>query len=190
MSRKNWDTAGLKEALSRGGAKEHGGVENTTTLKRRKVGDGEHREASRRLPRYTEAQGRSELDCNQKPVANPAHAPINKNAKYAPYKNKLEYSYAQVCEHEKQAGLIKDWAYESMTLKLSVAMPGKRGDYHRTDFLKWHKGGSIEIAQTKGWHKNIQASLKGLRWAAQKNPWFRFTIKRYKNGWTSEEIHP
>lgn len=108
--------------------------------------------------------------------------------RHGPYKNKLEYTYAQVCEMEKRAGEIKDWTYESMTLKLSVAMPGKRGDYHRTDFLKWHNDGSIEIAQTKGWHKNILASLKGLRWAAQKNPWFRFTIKRYKNGWTSEEI--
>lgn len=125
---------------------------------------------------------------SREPVANPAPSPTNKNAVYAPYKNKLEYTYAQVCEQEKRAGLIKDWTYESMTLKLSVALPGERGDYHRTDFLKWHNDGSIEIAQTKGWHKNLRASLKGLRWAAQKNPWFRFTIYRYRNGWACEVV--
>lgn len=126
--------------------------------------------------------------CESAKSAGSSPAPSPKNAQYAPYKNKLEYTYAQVCEMEKRAGEIKDWTYESMTLKLSVAMPGKRGDYHRTDFLKWHNDGSIEIAQAKGWHKNIQASLKGLRWAAQKNPWFRFTIKRYRNGWESETV--
>lgn len=110
------------------------------------------------------------------------------NARFYPYKNKLEYTYAQVCEAEKLAGIIKGWAYETITLKLSNATKGKRGDYHRPDFLKWHNDGSIEIAQTKGWHKNMCASLKGLRWAAQRNPWFRFTIKRYRNGWTSEEV--
>lgn len=107
---------------------------------------------------------------------------------YAPYKNKLEYTFAQTLVVEKHAGLIKDWTYESMTLKLSNAAPGKRGDYHRSDFLIWHNDGSIELAQTKGWHKNISASLKGLRWAAQKNPWFKFTIRRHQNGWHSEAV--
>ena len=75
-----------------------------------------------------------------------------------------------------------------MTLKLSQASPVKRGDYHRSDFLIWHLNGTIELAQTKGWHKNLSASLKGLRWAAQKNPWFTFTIRRHQNGWQTELV--
>ena len=116
------------------------------------------------------------------PVPNPAPSPSTKNTKYAPYKNKLEHSFATVLVLERHAGLIKSWAYESLTLKLAA------GKYHRPDFVIWHNDGSIEIAQTKGYHKNMRASLTGLRWAAQKNPWFKFTIKRYKNGWESEEV--
>jgi hypothetical protein len=107
---------------------------------------------------------------------------------YFPYRNKLEFSFAQLLVIEKHANLIRDWTYESMTLKLSTAAPGKRGDYHRIDFLIWHLDGSIELAQTKGWHRNLSASLKGLRWAAQKNPWFRFTIRRFRNGWHTERV--
>jgi hypothetical protein len=104
------------------------------------------------------------------------------NGKYAPYRNKLEHSFALTLVAEKHAGLIRGWAYESQTLKLA------HGKYHRPDFLIWHLDGAIEIAQTKGYHKNLRASMTGLAWAAQKNPWYRFTIKRFKNGWHSEEV--
>lgn len=111
-------------------------------------------------------------------------SPINKNAKYAPYKNKLEHSYAQVLAMEKQAGKIKDWGYETQSLKLAA------GKYHRPDFTVWHLDGTVEMAQTKGYHRNMRASMTGLIWAAQRHPWFRFTIHRYKNGWQSEEVTP
>jgi len=109
---------------------------------------------------------------------------ISKNAKYAPYKNKLEHSFALMLVGRKHAGQIRDWAYESHTLKLA------QGKYHRPDFLIWHLDGTIEIAQTKGYHKNMRASLTGLAWAAQKNPWYRFTVWRYKNGWSYKEVRP
>ena len=109
--------------------------------------------------------------------SNPAPAP------YFPYKNKLEQNYATLLAMERQAGLIKAWAYESMTLKLA------KGKYHRPDFTIWHNDKLIEVAQTKGYHKNMRASLTGLKWAAQLNPWYRFTIKRYARGeWESEEV--
>ena len=117
--------------------------------------------------------------------SNPAPSPlISKNAKYAPYKNKLEHSFALTLGGRKHAGQIRDWAYESQTLKLA------QGKYHRPDFLIWHLDGTIEIAQTKGYHKNMRASLTGIAWAAQRNPWFRFTVWRYKNGWSYEEVRP
>ena len=143
---------------------------------------------------YTEA----EYDEVLKRVSNgkaksPATKPVTRKfVKYGIYRNKLEFSFAQTLVSsdlfQKYAGVIKDWTYESMTLKLSEAAPGKRGDYHRSDFLIWHLDGTIELAQTKGWHKNLSASLKGLRWAAQKNPWFTFTIRRFNNGWQTEEV--
>lgn len=89
------------------------------------------------------------------------------------YRNKWEETYAALLAMEQQAGIIKAWAYESMTLKLA------KGKYHRIDFLIWELDGSIELAQIKGrFHKNIRASLTGLKWAAQLNPWFKFTLKR------------
>ncbi len=115
--------------------------------------------------------------------SNPAPSP------YAPYRNKLEHSFAGKLALEQQAGFIRQWGYENMTFKLSVAAPGKRGDYHRNDFVVWHLDGHIEMAQTKGWHKNLAASLKSLRWAAQKHPWFTWTIWRYiGGGWQQEQV--
>ena len=108
----------------------------------------------------------------------------NKNAKYAPYKNKLEHSYAQVLHSQKLAGHIKDWGYETQSLKLAA------GKYHRPDFTVWRLDGTVEMAQTKGYHKNMRAGMAGLIWAAQRHPWFIFTLHRYKNGWQSEEVRP
>ena len=116
--------------------------------------------------------------------SNPAPAPTNKNAKYAPYKNKLEHSYAQVLHSRKLAGHIKDWGYETQSLKLAA------GKYHRPDFTVWRLDGTVEMAQTKGYHKNMRAGMAGLIWAAQRHPWFIFTLHRYKNGWQSEEVRP
>ena len=166
MRNRVWEECDLEAAKQRmtvrGGAHEH---------RRSSVAV---REPVTRTPNAQET-GRS-------PVSNPAPSPTKKNAQYAPYKNKLEHSFATVLVLERRAGLIKNWAYESLTLKLAV------GKYHRPDFVIWHNEGSIEIAQTKVYHRNMRASITGLKWAAQLNPWFRFTVKRYKNGWTSEEI--
>ena len=106
-------------------------------------------------------------------VANPAHAP---------YRSKLEAAYAGHLELQKKAGLIEDWRYEPLTLKLS------QGKYHRPDFLIWHRDKSIEMAQVKGYHKNLRASLTALKWAAQRNPWFLFTITRYPGHWETRKV--
>lgn len=159
--------------LNRGGSRERGGVV-VPALKANALAAGLISGPSKDL------RGTSAVK-NPSPVPNPAPVPT-KNAKYAPYKNKLEHSYAQLLAMEQQAGTIRDWGYECMTLKLAA------GKYHRPDFTVWHLDGTVEQAQTKGYHKNMRASMTGLIWAAQRHPWFRFTIHRYKNGWQSEEI--
>ena len=101
----------------------------------------------------------------------------------SPYKNGLEEAFAYTCVAEKQAGLIRDWGYEVMTLKLA------KGKYHRPDFTKWHMDGSIEQAAVKGYHKNMRDSLTLIKWACKEHPWFRFTINRRDCGaWSKEAV--
>ncbi len=165
MARPNPTEDELKTMIGRGASKEHGVVKDHDA----KAG----------------SSGKAERGTTSAmPVSNPAPSPTNKNAKYAPYKNKLEHSYAQKLALDKQAGTIKDWGYETQSLKLAA------GKYHRPDFTVWHLDGTVEQAQTKGYHKNLRASMTGLIWAAQRHPWFRFTVHRYKNGWISEEVQP
>jgi hypothetical protein len=84
---------------------------------------------------------------------------------------------------EKRVGGIKDWGYETLTLKLA------EGKYHRPDFTVWHLNGMIELRQVKGFHKNLRASLTALQWAAQRNPWYRFTLfRRDGRCWLSEDV--
>jgi hypothetical protein len=100
-----------------------------------------------------------------------------------PYRSKWEAAYASKLELEKRAGIIKAYAYENLTFKLA------HRQYHRNDFLIWHLDGSIEIAQVKGYHKNIRAGVKGLKWAASLNPWFTWTLKRWTGtGWDSSYV--
>jgi hypothetical protein len=101
----------------------------------------------------------------------------------SPYRSKWEAAFASKLELEKRAGLIKAYKYEGISLQLS------KGQYHRPDFLIWHLDGSIEISQVKGWHKNMRAGTKGLKWAAQLHPWFTWTLKRWTGkGWDSNYV--
>ena len=96
------------------------------------------------------------------------------------YRSKWDAAYASKLELEKRAVVIKDYAYEMHTFRLA------HRQYHRSDFLIWHLNGSIEIAQVKGYHKNMRAGIKGLKWAAKINPWFTWTLKRWTGtGWDS-----
>jgi hypothetical protein len=111
-----------------------------------------------------------------RPVKNPVAAGAS------PYRSKWEAAMASRLDLEKRAGVIKDYQYEGLTLKLA------KGQYHRPDFLVWHLDGSIELKQVKGWHKNLRAGIKGLKWAMQLNPWFKWTLaSRVKGGGWREE---
>ncbi len=100
-----------------------------------------------------------------------------------PYKSKWELQYSKVLELEKRVGAIKDWRYGGISFTLS------KKQYHRIDFLIWHTNGQIELAQVKGYHKNLRAGIKGLKWAAQLHPWFSWTIKRWTGtAWDGEYV--
>lgn len=99
----------------------------------------------------------------------------------SPYRSKWELRFAQTLDLEKKAGAIRDWAYERYTVRLA------KGKYHRPDFTIWHLDGTIEMAQVKGYHKNLRASMTALAWAAKDNPWFRWTVRRWGNGGFQEQ---
>lgn len=113
------------------------------------------------------------------PVAatNPAPSP------FSPYANKWEFNHAKVLELELRAGAIKSWTYETITFRLAYRQ------YHRSDFVIGHNDRTVEIRQIKGWHPNLRASIKGLKWAAQKYPMFTWTIKWWTGtGWDGKYV--
>lgn len=156
MSRKNWDAAGLKQALSRGGSKEHGGVERHVTypIDRRMVSDG------------TTPQTRA--------GANPAHAPLEYKGQV--YKSKGEIRFAQHLEVLAFAGEIDGWRYEPVNFRLSN---GK--NYYRADFSSWRQN-KVYFHEVKGYSASNDRSLVKLKTAASLNPWATFTQWKWIGG--------
>lgn len=72
-----------------------------------------------------------------------------------------------------RAGMIASWQYERITFRLAYRQ------YHRTDFVIGHLDRSVELRQVKGWHKNLRAGIKGLKWAAKLFPMFTWTLARW-----------
>ncbi len=102
---------------------------------------------------------------------------------YAPYANKWELSFSKVLELERSVGAIKSWKYSGLTFTTAYRQ------YHRIDFIIGHNDRSIELAQVKGYHPNMRAGIKGLKWAAQMYPMFTWTLKHYTGtGWDSNYV--
>jgi hypothetical protein len=114
----------------------------------------------------------------------PGPKPPVGGSRYRPYANKWEYQYSQVLALEQKAGAIASWRYGGITFTLA------KKQYHKIDFIIGHTDHSIELAQIKGrWHKNIRAGIKGLKWAAQLYPMFRWTLKTWTgSGWESRLV--
>lgn len=101
----------------------------------------------------------------------------------SPYKSKWELNYSKVLEMEQKVGAIRSWRYEGLTFTLS------KGQYHRIDFIIGHNDRSIEIAQVKGYHPNLRAAIKGLKWASQLYPMFTWTMKWWTGtGWDGKFV--
>lgn len=114
-----------------------------------------------------------------------AHSKVSPvtSSPYAPYANKWEFNFAKVLDLQLRAKEIRSWEYAGITFTLA------KRQYHRIDFIIGHNDFSVEIAQVKGYHKNMRAGIKGLKWAAQKWPMFTWTIKRWTGtGWDGSYV--
>jgi len=94
--------------------------------------------------------------------------------------NKTEKEFAIQLEAKKRAGLISEWKYEGITLKL--------GDDCRytPDFMVIENDGTIGFDETKGfWRDDAKVKIKV---AATMYP-FRFTAHVLSKGrWTTEDF--
>jgi len=149
------------------------------TFRPRTISEEEFTEMQQRVGKHNLVDRSNALNTNGNSRILTQKQPVSSTA----YKSKWDEAYGYVMVMEKRCGLIKDFGYETMTLKLA------KGKYHRPDYTVWHNDGTIELRQIKGYHKNIRASLTALKWAAQKHPWYLFTLWRKQgSGWESHQV--
>ena len=101
----------------------------------------------------------------------------------SPYASKWELNYAKYLDLQQKAGEIISWRYGRVTFRLA------KGQYHRIDFIVLRKDLRVQMDQVKGWHPNLRAAIKGLKWAAQLWPMFYWTITKWNGlGWESTDV--
>ena len=94
--------------------------------------------------------------------------------------NKLETAYAQELEMRRRVGLIKDFWFEGLTLKLAF-------DLRLTpDFLVHLANGEIELHDTKGFLEG-DAEVK-MKVAAERFPFRLIAVKKTAAGWEEREF--
>ncbi len=80
--------------------------------------------------------------------------------------NKTETKYAEKLELDKRLGVIRDWQFEAVKLKLA------ENTFYIPDFLVVMLGGAIEFHETKGhWEDDARVKWKV---AKEKFPYFKF----------------
>jgi hypothetical protein len=97
--------------------------------------------------------------------------------------NKLETAYSEALEARKREGLICDWKFEAIKLRLANLT------YYSSDFLVIAGDDVVELHEVKGfWEDDARVKIKV---AAEQFPWFRFLgVTRRKGVWATEEIGP
>ena len=107
--------------------------------------------------------------------SNPAPSP--------PYRSKLEAAYANKLEFEKRAGVIHDWWFEPLNLRL----PGDK-NFYKPDFLVRASDG-LTFYEVKGRNKSDDRSLVKIKTAAGLTPWAHFIqVKRINGQWEEREF--
>lgn len=81
--------------------------------------------------------------------------------------NKTEAQYAEELERQRQLGIIRDWKFHPMNIRLADRA------FYEVDFLVFHGDGTLAIHETKGSYTTDKGQLK-IRLAAEAMPWFRF----------------
>ena len=93
--------------------------------------------------------------------------------------NKTEQEYARILEARKQAGEIRDWSFEAVSIRLG------QGCWYRPDYMVITDHVEIhEVKGTRGFKLDPQGRVK-LRVAAAAHPWIAFyevIQKTKKNG--------
>ena len=95
--------------------------------------------------------------------------------------NKTEEAYSLILEAKKRNGDIREYAYESLTLKLA------KDTRLTVDFMVIASDDTLEMHEVKGGFVREDAWMK-LKIAAQLFP-FRFRLAQFKNkSWTISEV--
>jgi len=100
--------------------------------------------------------------------------------------NGTEVRYAAHLELSKRAGLLCDWRFESVKLRLGG------GAWFTPDFMVVTHEGFIEWHEVKGSFFREAAKVR-IKVACEGFPWFRFLVVREKRkreggGWSEEEV--
>lgn len=103
------------------------------------------------------------------------------------FASKLEEQFALELERWKGLGIIRDWMYEPIKVKLA------KRTYLTPDFLVQENDETLTFYETKGYMEE-DANVK-LKTAASKFPMFRWILttkarKRDGGGWQHKEIEP
>lgn len=98
--------------------------------------------------------------------------------------NKTEARYARYLDEQKIMGIIADWWFQSVTLKLG------HDTRYTPDFVVLMPDGLIEFRDTKGWDTEPAAAVKE-RVCSTMFPLFVFKEARWeKNDWVHKTIGP
>lgn len=98
-----------------------------------------------------------------------------------PTMNKTERAYADVLEALRVGGIIREWHFEAVTLKLA------HDCRYTPDFLVVRSDGALELHEVKGFWRD-DAKVK-TRVAARVLPFPIFAVQRAgRNGWTVERV--
>lgn len=105
-----------------------------------------------------------------------APLPVRSNGKIdGLYDSKLERDYARRLDSLRHGGLVRDWMYHPMRLRLAD------GTYYTPDFMVVMPSGLVELHETKGFMR--EAARVRLNVAADKFRCFSFRLVR-REGWS------
>lgn len=93
-------------------------------------------------------------------------SPRKAAAPASPYRSKWEAERADWWEQHKRGGIIRDWRYEPLRLRLAD------GAYYKPDFLVVHEDGSMSLEEVKGFWR--EAALVRFKVARELYPMFTF----------------
>jgi hypothetical protein len=100
------------------------------------------------------------------------------------YKSKWEHLYSLLLEEEKKAGLIVEWFYEAVTLRLTdgARVEGKkvRAIRYTPDFAVWYPDGTMKMIEIKGYRRT--KDINRFKVAKDRFRQIEFVMLKYDKG--------